>query len=153
MFDQVTGLPVHVLVNHAVVVLVPLTVLGALVFALVPRWRWLTRWPVLVGAVISLASAYVAEESGEAFFERLGEPAFVEPHKENGELLFWVLVGLLVVVAAAFFLLGGERTRTGAAKPIQLVVAVVLVVAAVGAGVQVVRTGDSGARAVWEQTG
>ena len=35
----------------------------------------------------------------------------------------------------------------------QIVVAVLLVVVAVGAGVQVVLTGDAGARAVWGSSG
>lgn len=152
MLEQVFGLPTHALVIHAVVVFVPLTVLGALVLAAVPRWRWLSRWPVLVGAVVSLGSAYVAKESGERLFAGIGSPEFVLSHKENGELLFWVLLGFAAVAVAAFFLLGGPRTRPGAAKPIQLVVAVLLVAVALGAGVQVVRTGDSGARAVWEGT-
>ena len=39
MFDQINGLPVHVLVLHAAVVFVPLLALGAIVYALVGPWR------------------------------------------------------------------------------------------------------------------
>jgi hypothetical protein len=155
MFDQVTGLPVHVLVIHAVVVFVPLVVLVALAYALVPRWRWLLRWPLLAGSAGCLAAGYVARESGEALFDRLNEPEFVAVHAGRGQLLVWFLLAFFVVSVAAVFMLGGPtpllggRERAGAAGPVQLVVAALLVVAAVGAGVQVVRTGDAGARATW----
>ncbi|WP_020575825.1 DUF2231 domain-containing protein [Actinopolymorpha alba] len=155
MFDSAFGLPLHVLVIHAVVVFVPLTVLGALGYAVVPRWRWLLRWPVLLGAAASLGSAFVAKQSGYSFFQQLGAPSLAKAHEDQGQLLVWVLLGFFVVVAAATFTLSGPtrlvngRQYPGAARPVQLVVAVVLVAAALVAGVQVVRTGDSGARAVW----
>lgn len=180
MFDQAFGLPLHVLVIHAVVVVVPLTVLAALVYAVLPRSRRALRWPLLAGAVISLVSGYVATKSGEALFQHLGEPEFVVAHKDNGDLLLWVLLAFTVVVALAVFVLGdhqhsdglqadgaradgrpaGEERRRvevrrgqgGAARPVHVLVAILLVVVSVAAGVQVVRTGDSGARAVWEGT-
>jgi hypothetical protein len=155
VFDQAFGLPMHVLVIHAVVVLVPLTALAALVYAVVPRWRWVLRWPMLVGAAVSLGAGLVAKLSGEAFFEGLGRPPFVADHQAQGNLLVWVLLAFLVVAVAAAFLLGGPsplrggREWPGAVRAVQVVVAVLLLVVAVGAGVQVVRTGDAGARAVW----
>jgi hypothetical protein len=157
MFDQVFGLPMHILVNHAVIVLVPLTVLTGLGFALVPRWRWLLRWPLAVGAVVAFGSTFVARQSGLAFFDRLGEPEFVRAHRDNGTLLLWIVLAFAIVaLIAAFALTGpspirGAIEREGPARAIQLVVAVVLVVASLAAGVQVIRTGDSGARAVWSE--
>ena len=62
MFDLVNGLPVHPLVVHAVVVLVPLTALIAVLF-LVPRFRRSLRWPMVVLALVSLASAALAAET------------------------------------------------------------------------------------------
>jgi xanthine/uracil permease len=155
VFDQVTGLPVHVLVIHAVVVLVPLIVLTALAYALVPQWRWLLRWPLLAGSAGCLAAGFVAKKSGEAFFDRLNEPEFVAEHAARGQLLVWLLLAFFLVSAAAAFMLGGPtpllggRERAGAARPVQMVVAALLVVVALGTGVQVVRTGDAGARATW----
>lgn len=155
MFDDAFGLPLHVLVIHAVVVFVPLTVLAALVYAVVPRSRWILRWPLLAGAVICLGSGFVARESGEAFFDRLNEPPQVVEHADLGHLLFWIILAFFVVTVAAVFLLSGPSPLTSATgraattRPLQLVIAVLLVVVALGAGVQVVRTGDAGARATW----
>ena len=42
---EIAGLPLHPLVVHAAVVLIPLTALLAVAFAVLPRWRWLVRWP------------------------------------------------------------------------------------------------------------
>jgi hypothetical protein len=157
MFDQFTGLPVHVLVIHAVVVFVPLTVLVAILFALVPRWRWVLKWPLAVGAVLATGSTWVARLSGQAFFDRLNEPENVETHASLGLLLSWVMLGFLVVaLVGAFTLTGptpirGAIEREGPARPVQLVIAAVLIVASLAAGVQVVRTGDAGSRAVWGQ--
>ena len=63
--DTVLGLPLHPLVVHAVVVLVPLVSLGFLVLAVVPRWRG-TYGPLLaVIATVAVAAVPVATASGE----------------------------------------------------------------------------------------
>ncbi|GAB3415495.1 DUF2231 domain-containing protein [Flindersiella endophytica] len=159
MFDTITGLPVHALIVHAAVVFLPLTVLTALAFALVPAWRWVVRWPLLVGAVISLGSAFVARESGQELFKNFGDapPESIVTHADRGLLLFWFVLVFFVVAVAAVFLLGGKtriaggKDREGVAKPLQLVIVVLLVVASVGTGYQTIMTGDAGARAVWGQ--
>lgn len=155
MFDQVFGLPMHVLVVHAAVVFIPLTAVAAVLFVLLPAWRWALRWPMVGLAVVSAGAGGVAALSGNAFFERIGEPEFVLEHKDHGTLLGYLVLVLLVVVLVAAFALGGPtrlaggRDRPGAARPAQLVVSVLLVLVAVAVGVQVIRTGDAGARAVW----
>jgi hypothetical protein len=154
MFNDVFGLPLHVLVNHAVVVFVPITVVAAVVFAVIPRWRWLLRWPLVVAAFACLVTGFVAKESGQDFFDSLGKPAVALKHRDLAYALFWILIPFFVMSVVAALLLGGPnplrgRDRRGAAKPVQLVVSVLLVVVAVLAGIQVVRTGDAGARAVW----
>ena len=158
MFNQVFGLPLHVLVNHAVVVLVPITAAGAVVFAVVPRWRWMLRWPLVVGALVCLVSGFVAKESGQDFFDSLGKPAVALQHRDLAYALVWILLVLFVLSVLAALLLGGRNplpgphSRRSAARPVQLVISVLLVIVAVAAGVQVARTGDAGARAVWGTT-
>ena len=71
MFDYIFGLPMHALVIHAVVVLVPLSALSAIAYVLRPAWRRVLRWPTAVGAVVSGVSAFVAAESGEALQRRV----------------------------------------------------------------------------------
>ena len=73
MFDTVLGLPVHALVVHAVVVLVPLAAAGLVVVALRPSWRGgatlRVRWCSL--ATAGLAMVPVATQSGTRLEDRL----------------------------------------------------------------------------------
>lgn len=159
MFDIIAGLPLHPLVVHVVVVLVPLAavlVIAAVVSSAVRRRSGILT-PLLATAAFALLP--IATQSGEAFFERLNEPDVAEGHADLGNGLWpWVLA--LVVLAWIHWAMtrradpshtSGERASarpTGAV----LAVAILAVVASLAAIVQVVRVGDSGARAVWGNT-
>jgi len=158
VFDLINGIPVHPLVVHAVVVFLPLAVVGTIVIAVVPRWR--TPYGPLVVAVALVATVLVpvATSSGEELEARVGDPG---RHAALGDQLIWFAIPLLVLVAA-LVLLHRMRDRAGRRAPergvsgsrvpgaaLVLTVAVLAVVAAVANGVQVYRVGDSGARAVW----
>jgi uncharacterized membrane protein len=149
MFDLVNGIPVHPLVVHAVVVLLPLAVVGTLAIAVRPGWR--RRYGHLVVACAALATALipVATSSGEALEERVGRPG---NHAQLGDQLIWFAVPLLVL-ALALVVLDRRATGAQASAPKRggalTVVAVLAVVAALACGVQVYRVGDSGARAAW----
>jgi Predicted membrane protein (DUF2231) len=158
MFERFGDLPLHVLVIHAAVVLLPTAALFAIVFALVPKWRWLLRWPTLLLGIGSAVVAFVAKESGKAFVE--AEPALaqlVREHEQRGDLLFWYSLGFaFITILAALWLTGpsalasGRGAKTGGRRPVELVVSAGLVVMSVLIAWQTVRTGDAGARAVWD---
>jgi uncharacterized membrane protein len=148
MFDLVNGLPVHPLVVHGVVVLLPLAVLGTIAIAVRPAWR-LTYGPlVVVCAGVATAMLPVATSSGEALERHVGDPG---EHAALGDQLIWFAIPLLVLALALVVL---ER-RKAAGKPaigpsvLPMAVAGLAVVAALATGVQVYRVGDSGARAAW----
>lgn len=158
MFDLINGIPVHPLVVHAVVVLLPLAIIGTILIAVIPRWR--THYgPLVVGmALVSTVLMPVATSSGEELEKRVGAPG---NHAELGDQLIWFTIPLLVLVAALVILQrsrdradrdvtqGTTSTRRVAGPSVILAVAVLCVVAAVASGVQVYRVGDSGAKAVW----
>lgn len=155
MFDLIAGLPVHALVVHAVVVLLPLTVLGAVAMAVVPRWSRRFGILVVLGALLSLVAAYVAVQSGEVLATRVGTP---EPHFEIARRLPWFALGLLVVVTALWWVdrgagradgLGNRGTVPRRSTAARWLAAGTVVVALVTLA-WTVRTGDSGARAVWQ---
>lgn len=154
------GLPLHPLVVHAVVVLVPLTVLAALAFALLPKQRWLIRWPLAAGAVVSAIVTFVAKASGEKLQVAFANSPLVKIHADRADLLVPLVAGFAVVALIAVVTLGGTSQLASGAlarvavggKAVQLVVAVVLVLAAVVVAIQVARVGDAGSRAVWEGT-
>ena len=148
MFERFGDLPLHVLVIHLTVVLLPVAALTAIAFALVPRWRRLLRWPALVLGVGALVCAFVAKESGEAFVEAVPTLSkAVELHAKRGDLLFWYCL-IFAVVAVAAFLLLREGARRG--RPLELLTQAAVVVIAVLVIWQTIRTGDAGAKAVWQ---
>jgi len=160
VFDLVNGLPVHALVVHAVVVLLPLACLGTIAIAVWPSWR--EKYGVLVVACAAASTALipVATSSGEALEERVGRPG---DHAEMGDQLIWFAIPLLALSLALVWLdrrhrawasVDGSRSaapdvvdrkRTGVTR----LVAVLALVAALATSVQVYRVGDSGARAAW----
>lgn len=148
MFDLINGTPVHPLVVHAVVVLLPLTILGTVAIAAKPDWRLRYGHLVVAVGVLSLVFIPIATSSGEALQERVGNPG---EHAELGGQLIWFAIPLVALAAALWWL---ER-RKAAGRPaigfsaLPRVVTVLAVVAALAAGVQVYRVGDSGAKAAW----
>ena len=141
MFDVINGLPVHPLVVHAVVVLLPLAVLGTLAIAVRAPWR--ARYGHLVVGVALVATVLlpVATSSGEALEKHVGDPG---QHAQLGDQLIWFAIPLLLLSAALTWL-GRRESRSSMLH----VVAGLAIVSALAAGVQVYRVGDSGARAAW----
>lgn len=144
MFDLIDGLPWHPLVVHAVVVLLPLAVLGTILIAAVPRWRRPYGPLVVAAAAVATALVPVATSSGEALEKHVGDPG---KHAELGDQLIWFAVPLLVLALALVVL--DRRSAAAARRGLVTGVAVLAVVASLATAVQVYRVGESGARAAW----
>lgn len=143
MFDTILGLPVHALIVHGVVVLLPLAALVTVLVALRQPWREKLAWPVVVLNVLVLGMTIVAKQSGEALERRLG--VNVSDHESWGSRLPYVAAALLVVsVVVAIW---RRNARFG---PIAVILTLVV------GGLTVfwtVRTGHTGAIAVWGSVG
>lgn len=153
VFDLINGIPVHPLVVHAVVVLIPLTIVGTIVIAVVPRWRVTYGVPLVVIGAIATICVPIAIESGEALEERVGGPG--KAHEEAGEAMIVYSLALLMLLAALVFL-SWRNARTAASSnsssPIVVnVVAGLAVAAALAASYGVYHVGDTGAKAVWAE--
>lgn len=176
----VFGLPLHPLVVHAVVVLVPAAALGAATIAVWPSARRRVGATVVVVAALAAASVPLATSTGEGLEHNVPRTAAISAHTELGDQLLVFVAPLFVVVFALVVLdrrvrgsvrVGShavannddrERSpgavavdnRAGsggrdAARLLTGLLAVVTVGLAVVSAVQVVRIGDSGARAAW----
>lgn len=161
------GLPLHPLVVHAVVVLVPLAVLAAVLVAVWPTARARFGWPAVVVAAAATASIPLATSTGEDLRDRLSPDPLIATHAELGDQLL-ILMAPMAVLLTGLVLLARRRrlaeateateaTGTPATAPrwtrpaaVALTIAVVALAAL--SAVQVVRIGDSGARAVWHDT-
>jgi hypothetical protein len=151
MFDTILDLPVHPLVVHAVVVLVPAAALGVVAIAVVPRWR--ERFGVLVALVATagLLLVPVATRSGNELNDRLDAGGVVkrqiDEHADLGNLVIWPTLALWALAVALVLL-----SRRGGRGRSVTVVAVLAVVAAVAAAGVVARVGHLGSTAVWSCT-
>jgi hypothetical protein len=164
----ITGLPLHVLVVHAVVVLLPLSAVGAVVVAAWPRARRRWGWPVVIAAAVAVVAIPVATQSGEGLEHNLPRTDAIEVHTHLGDELLPYAAGMLVALLALMLVhlqrrrqevrsarpggpgaMVGPQLAAGPARVLTIGLAAVTVVLAVVSVVQVVRIGDSGARAAW----
>jgi uncharacterized membrane protein len=141
---NIFGLPLHPLVVHAAVVLIPLASLGALIVVVSGRARERFGWLTVAFAVAAAGAAITAKLSGEALAQSLGGgiASLIATHQQWGELTPWPAVALAITLPAGLLI----RSRS---KPAWVAAAVLSVLAAVAALVLVALTGEAGARAVW----
>ena len=108
VFDTVLGLPVHALVVHGVVVLLPLMAIITAVVACVPRWRARAAWPVVVIDAAMVAMTFVARQSGEALQTRLGAQ-IAQEHAAIGANLIWFALAMFLASLVVAVVRGSQR--------------------------------------------
>lgn len=152
----IDGLPMHPLIVHAVVILLPLSALAAVLIAARPAWRRRYGWPVLALTIAAVIAVPVAQTTGEQLQAALNVAnPLIQRHADLGsQLLPYALAfGLLMIV---FLVAGRQADREGAPKSwrtVTVAAAVLVALAGVASTVQVVRIGHSGATAVWNGVG
>lgn len=151
MIDYViNGLPVHVLLVHLVVIVVPLTALCLLLSAFWPavRRRLGIATPLL--ALVGLMAVPFTTAAGEWLQDRVGATPLVERHASLGPLLLPWVIAVFVTAAAIWLWYRVDPPLPRALRTATVVVLdVAAVVTAVGSVVLVVIIGESGAAAVW----
>ncbi len=141
------GVPLHPLIVHAVVVLVPLASLLLLLAAVSPRIR---RWAGIltpITATLALVMVPLATQSGEALEKRVDASPALKEHTELGDSLLYFVLTLAILAWALWFL--DRRARSG----LMTAVIVLSVVSVLATTVQVIRIGHSGASASWSDVG
>ena len=144
-FDLVFGLPVHPLVVHSAVVLVPLVAIAGLAMSYIPSFSRRYGKAVLILAVIAQLALFASKLSGESFEERLGKE--VERHAELGEIAPFTFIPLLILLYLRWRL-DREGATTGSPS-IRRLISILLVISALLALVYIFLTGHSGADSVW----
>jgi hypothetical protein len=155
MFSEFHDLPVHALAVHGAVVLVPLSALFAVLFA-IPRTRKWAEWAFPLFTLGAMSAVFVAKQSGQKLFEHLnppeGSPPYdaIKKHESAALTLFNVMLVFTVLAIIAFALSRMGRLDSG---PLPVIVSIVLVLAAGGVAYQTYRVGELGAKAVWNPDG
>jgi uncharacterized membrane protein YwaF len=152
VLDTVLGLPVHPLIVHATVVVVPTAALAVALYAVWPRFRAWARFGPLALAAAAVVLTPLSTSSGESLEHRVGGSAAIEQHSHLADLLIWWVAPLAVLAAVLWWWHRAERpARSG--RSLALVAAVLPVAVAVGTLVQVVLIGHTGAEAAWSDVG
>jgi uncharacterized membrane protein len=141
LFDTIGGLPVHPLVLHFVVVLVPLAALGLIVAVANKTFRKRFALALVLLLGVSLPLAFLAKQSGEALAERIG---ITERHQTLGDS-FPLWVAVLTVVSVVWLVIDRRGGRDVARK----IVGLVLVALSIGVTALTFLVGHSGTEATW----
>lgn len=151
---EINGLPAHVLLVHAVVVLIPLTALLLIACVLFPALQRKVGIGLPLLALVSLAVVPLTTHAGEWLEHHVDRDPLTQAHAKLGDTLLPWAAGLFAVAVLVWW--WGRRTaaapQAGAARsamPLRVAVAVIALAASAGSVVQVYRIGDSGAKAAW----
>jgi uncharacterized membrane protein len=157
------GLPAHPLFVHVPVVLIPSTVVAAVVFVL--KREWFARYGIALAlvSIVAMSSIFLTMQAGAALRGELhlqGQAAkLISEHSQAAHILaivYVVFTATLIVTFASLRISGGRPTGLGivdgllSRKPVFTGLCVVLVLLSIGAGYMTFRTGDLGAKAVWQ---
>jgi len=151
VLDTIFGLPMHPLIVHATVVIVPTATFLVALAALYPRFRaWAGPVPALA-ALLSCVLVPLSTGSGEALQERVRETSLVEDHQEIAGTLIWFVIPLAVVAVLGYWMQRRATAGNAAGKGLVATVAVASVVLAGATLVDVALIGHSGAKASWSK--
>ena len=153
------GLPLHVLLVHFVVVVVPVAALCTLLTAAWPSARRRLGIVTPIIALAALIAVPITTQAGEWLQARVGHTELIAAHAALGTtLLPWAVATFLVAALRWFWFRFvnapdakfASRIRGPIARRIvTIALAAAVLVLAVGSVVTVVQIGESGSRAVW----
>jgi hypothetical protein len=152
----VNGLPAHVLLVHAIVVLLPLTSLLLVLSAVWPKVRRPLAGPNALLSLVVLAMVPVTTNAGEWLGHRVQRTELIHDHAKLGDTAIWFAIPVAVMAVLVWWRgrrasASVQRSRLTAVSTIANVMIAVLSVSAASAAVYgIYRIGDSGARASWE---
>jgi hypothetical protein len=156
---ELAGLPLHVLLVHFVIVLVPLTAVCAVA---VPLWPAARRRLGIVTPLLALANVVlvpVVTDAGAWLQARVPSTPLIQEHAALGHGLYPWVVALFVFASlqwAWFFFFDREGSPRRPSRAVRMTViaalAVVAVILAVGTIIDVVMIGEAGSRAIWQNS-
>jgi uncharacterized membrane protein len=150
---KIYGLPLHPLVVHAVVVLLPLSALGGIVMALWPKFSKRFGPVIVLTAYAGVAGALAASHTGEQLMIALSKG--VGSHQTMGENLKYIAAAFALLLSILYYL-DWRIGRPGKPKKrttLDWVVAVGTIIVAILSIYWVIAVGHSGASLVWKSIG
>jgi hypothetical protein len=167
----VNGLPAHILLVHAIVVLLPLAALLLVLSALWPAVRRKVAGLNAILSVLVVVLVPITTEAGEWLERRVASTPLVRTHTELGDTALYVAIPVAVLAVVVWWrrresLQGrtSDTTSAGstavstrhrtflapASTAVTVAITVLSIAAAGAAWYDVYRIGDSGAQATWQ---
>ncbi len=169
----INGLPAHILLVHAIVVLLPLSSVLLVLTGVWPRARRKLAGPNAVLAVLAAILVPITTDAGEWLERRVARTPLVRTHTELGDTALYVAIPVAVLALVIWWrqretvvaeppepegdggtaTLVATRRKTFLAPASTVVTTVIAVLAVLAAGAtcyDVYRIGDSGAQASWQ---
>lgn len=149
--DIVNGLPAHALLDHFVVVLVPLTALLEILCGLWPAARrGQLLWVMLTCAAVTMVLTPITVNAGAWLYDLRATPApILRHHAALGGTMPYFAAALLAVAAALVVLRVAERRSGRPRMATYIVTAIIVLAVGISSMIQVYRVGDAGAQSVW----
>lgn len=155
----VNGLPLHVLLVHVVVILLPVTAICVLLAAIWPTVRRRLGIVIALLGLVIIGLIPLTTQAGQWLKDRVAGTPLIEAHATLGNALWpWSLsLGILAIVTWLWYFVTERRDRRRAphAKARRTVGVVIALLAISLGGVatyQTVLVGDSGSRAIWQNS-
>ena len=149
MYDTFMGLPLHVLLLHFTVVLVPLSALASAAVFLRASWREKFAVPMVAVNAAMLGLTFVTVQAGQKLQNRFiwtGDTAVPrDDHETFGRALLWLVLALTIVT-----LLAALAQRKGVPAAAGLGIGGVVAGLAVASTVLTVLAGHTGSKSHWE---
>jgi Predicted membrane protein (DUF2231) len=157
-----SGLPAHPLFVHVPVILIPATVVAAIVLMIRPDWFSRYGIALTVVSIAAMSSIFLTMQSGAALRGALhpqgNAASLIAQHSHAAHILaivYTAFTATLIVTFAARRISSGRPTglnivdRLLSPPSTLTMLRISLVLLAIGAGFMTFRTGDLGAKAVW----
>jgi hypothetical protein len=155
---EINGLPLHILLIHFVVIVIPVAALCVVLSAAWPAARRRLGIVTPLIALVALIAVPITVEAGEVLEEQVNETSFSELHADLGRQMLPWAIALFLVAALQwvwFHYFTGEgryadKVKTPAARlAVTIVLAVAVAITAVGSVYTIFVIGESGAKSVW----
>ena len=153
----VNGLPAHILLVHAIVVLLPLAALLLVFTALWPAARRRLAAPNAILSAVTLVLVPITMDAGQWLEHRVTDTALLRHHTRLGDTALYAALAV-AVMALVIWWRQREAVRIAGSRRVFLaplntivtrIVAVLAIIVAGVAAYDVYLIGDSGARASW----
>ena len=143
-------LPLHPLLVHLTVMVIPLAALCLVLSAVWPAARRRLGLVTPILALVALIAVPITTSAGLWLADRVGRTPLVDRHQALGEsMLPWSIAVFVVAASVWVWYRFGQAAPHRWRMPVAVVLAVAAVIVAAGSVVMIVQIGESGASAVW----